>query len=89
MSIEASQQSDAVIDLYNLLTGGDMVFADENSDVQAMAHLRALFDHLAGSPEEINEFHRRWLRTFNAAKRVVELMEQDRISVIQVGGGKS
>lgn len=31
---------------------------------------------------------RRWLPAFNAAKHVVEPMEQDRISVIQVGGAK-
>jgi len=86
MSTEASQQQDAVIDLYNLLTDGSMVFADQNSDIQAMAHFTALFERLAGSPAEVKEFNRRWIPTFNAAKHVAELMEKNRISVIQVGG---
>ena len=88
MSSVASQQQDAVIDLYNLLTDGSMIFADETSDIQAMTHFTALFEHLAGSPAAVKEFNRRWLPTFNAAKHVAELMEQNRISVIHFGGGK-
>jgi len=87
MRTEATQQQDAVIGLYNLINNGNMIFTDDPSDLQAMQHFMALFDHLAKSPQEIPEFNRRWLPTFNAAKHVAELMEQERITVIQIGGG--
>jgi len=84
----ATEQRDTVIDLYNLLTDGSIVFADDNSDIQVMVRFTGLFDYFASSPKEITEFNRRWILTFEAAKQVAMRMEQGRISVIQVGGRK-
>lgn len=88
MSI-ATEQQNAVISLYSLLTDGNMVFTDEESDVKAMARFVDLFDYCAAAPKDLAELNRRWLPTFDAAKHVAGLMEQNRISVIEVAGGAS
>jgi len=83
------EQQDAVIRLYHLLTDGNMIFTNDDSDIKAMARFCDLFDWCASSPMELDEVNRRWIPTYNAARHVVELMEQDRISVVEIGGGRN
>jgi hypothetical protein len=85
-ALTATEQRDALIDLYSLLTSCSLVFAADNSDIQVMERFTGLFDYFASSPKDITEFNRRWILTFEAARQVVMRMEQGRISVIQVGG---
>lgn len=85
----AMEQQDAVIKLYHLLTDGNMIFTNDDSDIKAMARFCDLFDWCASSPMELDEVNRRWIPTFDAAKHVVELMEQDRISVVEIWGGRN
>jgi hypothetical protein len=87
-ALTATEQRDALIDRYSLLTGCSLVFADDNSDIQVMERFTGLFDYFASSPKDITEFNWRWILTFEAAKQVAMRMEQGRISVIQVGGSK-
>jgi hypothetical protein len=84
----AAEQLDSVIDLYSLLTDGNLVFADEDTDIHAMGRFIDLFDCCASWPKDIDELNRRWILTFEAAKQVAMRMEQERISVIQIGGAK-